>query len=145
MAIKLQPATLSEPFSYISLHDDALDMERPTFADEFALFKDGVGPPPLKEGVEPTVWELQPIADAQLQGILDGVREEHGRTLWFIATACVGIVGVSGAPKELGKIERIRSNEGYQTLSKRQQDMLGGALLAELGVQIIAAAVVNPT
>ena len=145
MGIKLQPATLQEAFDYISIHDDALDVERENFADEFATFREGNGEPPLKEGCVPCVWKLQPIADAQLSGQLEGVREEHGRTSWFIATACVGLVGVTGAPKELGKIRRIRSEEGYSTLAKDQQDLIGGALLSELGIQLLTHATPSPT
>lgn len=145
MGIKLQSATLVEPFEYISLTDDALDGEHEDFADEFQRYRDGtVKSPPLKDGCEPMRWELQPITDATLRGILDGIREENGRSSLLIATACLGIVGWTGAPKELGKIRRPRNRDGYPCLDKKQQDMIGAEVLVELGTALALHAIPNP-
>lgn len=138
MAIKLQPSTLVEPFEYISLTDDALDGAHPEFTEEFKRYREGaIKDPPLKDGVEPTRWSLQPIADTELLGKLDGIRERDGKKSWFRTVACLGIVGVTGAPKEFGKVLRVRDEEGYPYLSKRQQNLLGLDLLAELGTAIL--------
>ena len=148
MAIRLSTATLSEPFEYISLHDDALDTEREDFADEFQRYRDGQAPPPLKPGVEPTRWTLEPITDARLKAMLEGVREEHGRTMWFLATAAVGVTGVSGLSDERGrpfKLKRPRSSDGYPTMSHEQQDQIGAQILAELGMAIITHNIPSPS
>ena len=137
MGIRLRPASLNDEFEYISLHDDALDGDAEDFAEKFAMYREGTkDSPPLKEGKEPTRFILRPLVDAQLRGKLEGVREEHGRSAWFIATACVCLRSASGLKYEDGKPFKIKHDrvDGYETVIKEQQDLLGAPLLTELGM-----------
>lgn len=142
MAIKLA-STLVEEFSYISLHDEAIDSsgDPDEFAEEWKKYREGTRElPPLKDGVEPTVWTLKPITSARLAAMLDGVRAEHGQAAWAIATAAAGIKGVSGLKKDDGtpfKLQYTRV-DGYHLVVNEQLDMIGPAILNELGMAILA-------
>ena len=144
MGIKLQAATLVEPFEYISLHDSAMDTECENFADEFTKYREGaIDAPPLKPGEKPAVWTLAPIVDAQLKAMLDGVREEHGRAAWAVMTAASGIKAVSGIEGADGKPLRIRHEfqNGFPTVVREQLNLIGAEILNELGMVILTHAV----
>ena len=135
MSIKLPSATLNEPFEYISLRDDALDSEAEGFAEDFQRYREGtIQAPPLKEGYTPTRFHLQPIADADLKAKLNGLRESS-RAEWFTGLARYAIVGIEGAPKELGAIIRERDADGFSVLSKRQSNLLS-EYLEEIGMVV---------
>jgi hypothetical protein len=139
MAIKLQ-ATLVEDFSYISLHDDAIDGDADDFAEEFRKYREGTRPmPPLKEGAEPTVWTLKPIASAKLRAALDGVRAEHGQAAWALATAAAGIKGVEGVKGEDGKPLKLQfaRQDGFHVLADASLDLIGVAILHEIGMVLL--------
>lgn len=139
MGIKLQSATLVEPFEYISLHDSAMDTECEDFADKFQKYREGSLPaPPLKDGEEPAVWTLAPIVDARLKAMLDGVREEHGQAAWAVAVAAAGIKGVSGI-KQDGKAFKLRfeREEGYPIVCNEDLNAIGATILHEIGMVIL--------
>lgn len=139
MAIKLQ-STLVKEFSYISLHDEAIDASGDDFAEEFKKYREGtIDMPPLKDGEEPTIWTLKPITSARLTAMLDGVRAEHGQSAWTIATAAAGIKGVSGIKNADGtpfKLSYQRA-DGYDILTNEVLDAIGPAVLNELGMAIL--------
>lgn len=140
MGIKLQSATLSEPFEYISLHDSAMDTEAEGFADEFQKYREGtIDAPPLKPGEKPTIWTLAPIADARLKAMLDGVREEHGRAAWAVMTAAFGIKSVSNLADHEGKPFRIQHDyqDGFPKVISDQLNAIGAEVLNELGMVIL--------
>ena len=141
MAIQCNPAVLAGPFSFISAHDSAVDTEKATFADEWRRYVEGApgAEPPLKEGEEPTVWELTPITSVRLLSQLRGVLDEHGRTAWCIATAAFAITGVEGLLDDSGKPMQLKyqRHEGFTTLTEAMLDMIGGAVLADIGVTVI--------
>lgn len=142
MAIKLAAsATLNDTFEYISPRDEAMDTERKGFTEEFDRYRHGLAEPPLKEGVEPTVFVLRPVSvDAGLAAKLDGVCEKDGRSMWSLTAAALGIVGWrnledpdTGEPLEH---ETVRA-QGYDALTKPLQDKLTKPLLVELGQVIL--------
>jgi hypothetical protein len=140
MAIKLA-STLVKEFSYISLHDEAIDASGDDFEEEFKKYREGQIPlPPLKDGVEPTVWTLKPITSARLSAMLDGVRAEHGQAAWTVATAAAGIKGVSGLKNADGtafKLTPFQRVDGYEILTNEVLDAIGPAVLNELGMAIL--------
>lgn len=139
MAIKLT-ATLVEPFSYISLQDDAIDGDHEDFAEEFRKYREGtIAMPPLKDGKEPTVWTLKPVTSSRLKAMLDGIRNEHGQAAWLVATAAAGIKGVEGIQDESGKPFKLKfdRSDGYEIVCEEHLDMIGATVLNELGMAIV--------
>ena len=140
MAIKLQSASLNDSFSYISLSDGAVDTECETFKEDWERYRDGnVDSPPLKDGEEPTIFELTPIASVSQRALLQGVLDAHGRTAWAVATAAQGITNISGLKGEDGKafkLLRVRV-DGYSTIVEEQLSLLGREVLSEIGAVLI--------
>ena len=140
MGIKLQAATLVEPFEYISLHDSAMDTEAEGFAEAFKKYREGsIEAPPLKQGEEPTVWTLVPITDARLKAMLDGVREEHGTAAWAVMTAAAGIQAVSNLADPDGKPFKIKREfrDGFSFVANEQLNLIGAEVLNEIGMVIL--------
>ena len=142
MAIRLNSASLSKPFSFISIHDGAVDKDKKGFEDEWQRYKDGApgAEPPLVDGVEPTVWELTPITNAKLLGHLAGKLVDGNNIAWAIAYAAYGITGVDnlededGNPIEL-KRERI---DGYMAVRESQFVKIPAPILIEIGQALIS-------
>jgi len=140
MAIKLKSAALSKPFSYISIEDAAINSEGDDFDEEWLRYRDGsIDSPPLVDGIEPTVWELTPIADSQHQAHLQGILEEHGQVAWAIAYASRGITGASNLEDDSGKTVAIKREriDGYMTVRPSQLAQIPVKILAEIGRVLI--------
>lgn len=142
MAIKLQKtATLVEPFEFISKKDDALDRDAKDFKDRWDRYKDGLGDPPIKEGMKPTVFTLKPVArDAGLDAKLDGVLNNDGNAMWCLTAAAFGIAGwrnlIDPDTDEELEFETVRAH-GYDCITKALQDKLTKPLLIEIGNAVL--------
>lgn len=139
MALRLKSATLNEPFEYISLRDDALDGEADDFDEAYQRFREGGPMPPIKEGMHPTIWTLRPMTDTRLIAKLSGILERDGYSAWYIGTAAVGVVSVTGCEDEDGKPFKLKRTRigGWESLTHEVQDAIGAPLLIELGQAII--------
>ncbi len=148
MAIRLQSASLSKPFSFISRHDEAVDTKRKGFADEWKRYRDGApgAEPPLKDGIEPTVWELSPITGSRHRGQLQGILDEHGKTAWFIANAASGITNVTGLLDENGETVRLEftMEDGYRCIAESQLADIPPEVLVEIGTALVTHNIPNP-
>ncbi len=152
MALALKSATLAKPFSYISLHDGALDTSAGSkeFAEEFEKYRQGAIPlPPIKEGEAPTVWELQPIAQAEVLSKLRGKGQRFGSSFQALAAARLGLKGVENlvdpATGEPMEIEIARDAEGRDSITQKTENIIGLDILEELGLVILSHATPNPT
>lgn len=140
MAIKLT-ATLVEPFSYISLQDDAIDGDHEDFAEEFRKYREGtIAMPPLKDGKEPTVFVLRPLTDPELSNELAQYRDN--RTKWLCEVARYSIAEIRNLDDD-GKPVRMRlaRSNGFPCIPDdifaRLHGVGRGALLQELGMAVL--------
>jgi hypothetical protein len=143
MAIKLQ-STLVEEFSYISLHDEALDTEGDAdeFAEAWKKYRDGAIPmPPLKDGKEPTIFTLRPLTDPDLSN--DLAQYQENRTKWFCEIARYSIVGIQNLCDEDGEPVRVKPfrRNGFRCIPDdvyaRLHSFGRGAILAEIGMHVL--------
>ena len=140
MAITLQTATLSAEFSYISLYDEAMDTESKGFPEAFEKYREGaIDMPPLKEGIEPTIWTLKPPASAKLKGMMDDVMMKHGQKTWAITYAAFCIKGVTGLDDEDGSPLELKfvRHLGYEMLCEEHTNLIGAEILREIGSRVI--------
>ena len=140
MAIRLTSSSLSSPFEYISIHDEAVDAETKGFKDKWAQYRDGAIPePPLRAGVEPTRWQLTPITNSRQRSYLQGFQEKHGNSALFVAYAASGITGVSGLLDENGEAVEIQfvREDKYQIVCEEQLAAIPAEVLVELGTVLL--------
>ena len=141
MAIRLTAASLSDKFEYISRLDEAVDTDRDDFDGEWKRYRDGAPEAecPLKDGIEPTRWELTPITDSRQRSHLQGFQEKHGSSGLMVAYAACGITGVTNLLDEDGKavkLKRIRE-DGYWTVSEAQLSKIPAEVLVEIGAVLL--------
>lgn len=132
--------SLVKNYTYISIHDPAVDVNADGFAEEWKKYIDGtIQEPPLKQGQSPTVFTLKPITSASLIARLKGVNVASGSQSWAVATAAHCIVSIEnfsdtdGVPFE----PRLVNVSGFSSISEDDKDLIGEKILAELGGRLI--------
>lgn len=135
MAIKLrQTATLNDEFEYVSKLDEAVDDSADDFDEKWKRYREGAGSElPLKDGKEPTVWRLKPIADNRTMGHLSDLLQREGHVTCFIQAAAIGVVGAQNLELAI-KRERI---DGHQQLTEEVINAIPVPILVELGSVIM--------
>ena len=138
MAIRLQSATLSTAFDHICKLDEAVDQDCEDFDKVWDRYLEG-GDCPLKEGVEPTVWQLTPIANSRQRANLHGIGEEHGSLGLMVGYAAAGITGVSNLLDDDGNIVKIKRTRlsGYNVVVESQIALIPPEVLIELGNRLL--------
>jgi hypothetical protein len=143
MAIQLT-ATLVDEFSFISSMDEAVDRDADDFEEKYVRYREGTVPmPPLKEGVEPTVFKLKPIACKRMLAKIRGIQVDSGNEAALIAAAIGGVKGWTpiADPERPGKHLKctpVRDDDGFECLPDNIVDKFPYALLLELGGVIIS-------
>lgn len=139
MAIRQQSTSLSQPFEYISKLDEAVDIERENFEEEWERYREGTAACPLKDGLEPTRWMLAPVTNSRLRARLAGVHAKHGGVAMFVSYASHGIESVKNLLDEKGdpvKLRRVRV-DGFPQLDDEQIADIPPAVLVEIGSVLV--------
>src|SRR5687768_10380873 len=97
----IRPHTLVSDWEYVSRFDEAVDHDVPDFDDAWRQYLDGAKEPPLKPGVEPTMFKLRHVTSTERVYLFELYQgEEKGLML---AAAAMALVGVRGLKDEQGK------------------------------------------
>lgn len=139
MAIILTPS-LQGKFSYILIKDPALDTEREGFTESWEQFLEHGTMPMLKDGLEPTLFELELPTDAELNARITAKHSIDGMAPWAMDLASYSIKGVGNLKNQDGsnlelKFERVN---GFPKLCKEHRDLFGVEIMQELGLRCYA-------
>lgn len=142
MAIQLRnTASLNDEFDFVSEHDDALDKSDPEWEQKLERFRDGASTDlPLKDGKEPTVFRLKPIASNRTLSLLQDLLAREGGVTYFTQAAALGLVGAQNLGIEI-KRQRIDKHEQVRDDVLSQIPI---AILCELGKAVVEHSHPNP-
>ena len=134
MGIKLLEPSLMGPFTHILSKDPALDTETDGFADAYQMFLETGAMPPLRPGETPTVFNLMPVTDAELEAEIRGKLDTIGQR-WAVETASYSLMSIDNLRDSDGnefKLEHETVN-GFKKVCRAHRNLLGREILNELG------------
>ena len=136
--IKLLNPSLMGEFTHILSTDPALDTEAEGFVDAYKRFQETGEPPPIKNGMKPTVFTLEHVTDAEKLAEIHGKLERYGTQAYAIELGCYALKGVSGLKDNAGQDFALKFElvDGFRKVCKDHRDAMGPELLKELGLTV---------
>jgi len=122
------------PFTHILSKDPALDTEAEGFADAYSRFLETGVLPPLKPGEEPTVFNLTPVTDAELDAEIRGKLDSIGQR-WAVETASYCLTSIDNLRDGEGNEFKLQHDtiNGFKKVCRDHRNLLGREILNELG------------
>jgi hypothetical protein len=138
--IKLLNPSLMGEFTHILSTDPALDTEAKDFKDAFKRFQEDGTLPPLKNGLEPTVFTLAKLTDTEKLAEITGVLERVGQEAWAVELACYSLKSISNLKDPNGEDFKLdfETVGGFRKVCKEHRDMMGPQVLKELGLIVLS-------
>lgn len=140
MALRLEPLSLNGKFSYVSANDPALDRDAEDFEESWEKYLEGgLALPPIKNGEEPTVFELTPVTDAELSAHIQGKLDDTVGQKWAVEMASYCLTGIQNLTDSEGNPFRLKFDRvlGFNKVCKEHRNLIGKDLLVELGFRVI--------
>jgi len=135
MAIRIrETANLQNEFDYVCESDDALDRDADGYAERMERFRDGTDSDlPLKDGQEPTIFKLKPIASQRTLSLLADLLTREGAATYYVQSCALGLVSAQNLDVD---IKRTRV-DGHMQVTDECINQLPGDVLIELGRAVV--------